>query len=133
MRKVFGLLRRPKSISVDNIRMDLGEIEFGGDWSHVIQDTDHWRAIVKTVINLGFHEMLGISRATAQLVVSREGLSSMEFVYEAVRHEAANTSVLSSGTLRRVALVRTDVSEELSASIIRVTRIGELGTLAVTV
>jgi hypothetical protein len=30
--------------------------------------------------------------------------------------------------LRRVALVRTDVSEELSASIIRVTRIGELGT-----
>jgi hypothetical protein len=30
--------------------------------------------------------------------------------------------------LRRVTLVRTDVSEELSASIIRVTRIGELGT-----
>jgi demethoxyubiquinone hydroxylase (CLK1/Coq7/Cat5 family) len=39
----------------------------------------------------------------------------------------------SSGMLHRVALVRTDVSEELSASIIRVTRIGELGaTLAVT-
>jgi hypothetical protein len=37
------------------------------------------------------------------------------------------------GMLRHVALVRTDVSEELSASIIRVTRIGELGTaLAVT-
>jgi hypothetical protein len=34
--------------------------------------------------------------------------------------------------LRLVALVRTDVSEELSAFIIRVTRIGELGTLAVT-
>jgi hypothetical protein len=34
----------------------------------------------------------------------------------------------SSGLLRHVALVRTDVSEELSASIIRVTRIGELGT-----
>jgi hypothetical protein len=34
----------------------------------------------------------------------------------------------SSGILRRVALVRTDVSEELSASFIRVTRIGELGT-----
>jgi hypothetical protein len=32
----------------------------------------------------------------------------------------------SSGMLRRVAHVRTDVSEELSASIIRVTRIGEL-------
>jgi hypothetical protein len=38
----------------------------------------------------------------------------------------------SSGMLRRVALVRTDVSEDLSASIIRVTRLGELGTLAVT-
>jgi hypothetical protein len=35
--------------------------------------------------------------------------------------------------LRRVVLVRTGVSEELSASFIRVTRIGELGTtLAVT-
>jgi hypothetical protein len=40
--------------------------------------------------------------------------------------------MVSFGMLRRVALVRTDVSEELSASI-RVTRIGELGTtLAVT-
>jgi hypothetical protein len=38
----------------------------------------------------------------------------------------------SSGILRRVALVRTEVSEELSASSIGVTRIGELGTLAVT-
>jgi hypothetical protein len=39
----------------------------------------------------------------------------------------------SSGMLSRVALVRTDASEEISASFIRVTRIGELGTtLAVT-
>jgi hypothetical protein len=37
----------------------------------------------------------------------------------------------SSGMLRRVAVVRTDVSEELSVSIIRVTRIGELGTTLV--
>jgi hypothetical protein len=34
----------------------------------------------------------------------------------------------SSGMLRRVTLVRTDVSEELSACFIRVARIGELGT-----
>jgi hypothetical protein len=41
--------------------------------------------------------------------------------------------MVSSGMLRRVALVKIDVSEELSASFIRVTRIGELGTtLAVT-
>jgi hypothetical protein len=39
----------------------------------------------------------------------------------------------SSEMLRHVALVRTDVSEELSASFIRATRIGVLGTtLAVT-
>jgi hypothetical protein len=38
-----------------------------------------------------------------------------------------------SGMLRRVALVRIEVSEELSASFISVTRIDELGkTLAVT-
>jgi hypothetical protein len=37
----------------------------------------------------------------------------------------------SSGMLRRVALVRSDVSEERSAPFIRVTRIGELGTTLV--
>jgi hypothetical protein len=36
--------------------------------------------------------------------------------------------IASSGMLRRLAIVRTDVSDEISASIIRVTRIGELGT-----
>jgi hypothetical protein len=36
--------------------------------------------------------------------------------------------MVSSGLLRRVALVRTDVSEELGASFIGVTNIGELGT-----
>jgi hypothetical protein len=36
--------------------------------------------------------------------------------------------MVSSGLLRRVALVRTDVSEEPGASFIRVKEIGELGT-----
>jgi hypothetical protein len=38
----------------------------------------------------------------------------------------------SSGMLRRVALVRTGVPEERRTSIIRVTTVGELGTLVVT-
>jgi hypothetical protein len=40
--------------------------------------------------------------------------------------------MLSSGMLRSVALVITDVSEEFNASIIRVTKIGCIETLAVT-
>jgi hypothetical protein len=40
--------------------------------------------------------------------------------------------MVSSDMLRRVVLVRIDVSEEFSISFIRVTRIGELGTMLVT-
>jgi hypothetical protein len=36
--------------------------------------------------------------------------------------------MVTSGMLRRVVLVRTDVTEELGSSFIRMTRIGELGT-----
>jgi hypothetical protein len=39
--------------------------------------------------------------------------------------------MVSSGLLRRVALVRTDISEEPGASFIRVTKIGALGTTLV--
>jgi hypothetical protein len=42
--------------------------------------------------------------------------------------QQGTTNMASSGVLRRVALVRTDGSEELGASFIRVTRISELGT-----
>jgi hypothetical protein len=38
---------------VDNIKMYLREIEWGGmDWIDVAQDRDQWRALVNTVMNL---------------------------------------------------------------------------------
>jgi hypothetical protein len=52
-----------------------------------------------------------------------------------VRFEVFTVVTMKNGIfwdVRCVALVRTDVSEELNASIIRETRIGEPGTLAVT-
>jgi hypothetical protein len=47
-------------------------------------------------------------------------------------HEnSCHSRMASSGMLRRIALVRSDVSEEISVSFIRVTRFGELGTTLV--
>jgi hypothetical protein len=47
------LLGRPISRWVDNIRMDLLEILWGGvDWIGLAQDRDKWRALVNTVMNL---------------------------------------------------------------------------------
>jgi hypothetical protein len=43
-------------------------------------------------------------------------------------NELVEWRMVSSGMFRRVDLVRTDVAEELSAYIFRVTRIGEVGT-----
>jgi hypothetical protein len=38
---------------VDNIKMDLGEIGWGGeDWIGLAQDRDQWRALVNVVMNL---------------------------------------------------------------------------------
>jgi hypothetical protein len=38
---------------VDNIKMDLREIEWGGvDWIDMAQDMDQWRALVNAVMNL---------------------------------------------------------------------------------
>jgi hypothetical protein len=45
-------LRRPTRRCVDNIKMDLREIEWGGmDWIDLAQDRDKWSALVNTVIN----------------------------------------------------------------------------------
>jgi hypothetical protein len=46
-------LWRPKHSWVDNIKMDLGEIGWGGvDWIGLAQDRDKWWAVVNAVMNL---------------------------------------------------------------------------------
>jgi hypothetical protein len=39
----------------DNIRIDLGEV----DWIGLAKDRNRWRALLKSVLYFGFHEMLG--------------------------------------------------------------------------
>jgi hypothetical protein len=46
-------LRRPRRRWVDNIKIDLREIGWGGmDWIDLAQDRDQWRALENTVMNL---------------------------------------------------------------------------------
>jgi hypothetical protein len=46
-------IRRAKRRWVENIKMDLREIGWGGmDWIELAQDRDQWRALVKTIMNL---------------------------------------------------------------------------------
>jgi hypothetical protein len=46
-------LGRPRLRWVDNIRMDLGEVEWGDvDWIGLDQDRDKWRALVNSVLIL---------------------------------------------------------------------------------
>jgi hypothetical protein len=46
-------LRRPRRRWVDNIKMDLLEIGWGGvDWIGLAQDRDKWRALVNAVMNI---------------------------------------------------------------------------------
>jgi hypothetical protein len=44
---------RPRRGLEDSIMMELTEIGWGGmDWIHLAQDTDQWRALVNTIMNL---------------------------------------------------------------------------------
>jgi hypothetical protein len=46
-------LRRPRHRWVNNIRMNLGEMVWGGvDWVGLAQDRDRWRALVNAVMQL---------------------------------------------------------------------------------
>jgi hypothetical protein len=52
-RLLMGLLGRPRRKWVDNIKMDLGEVEWGDvDWIGLAKDRNRWRAFVNSVLNL---------------------------------------------------------------------------------
>ena len=42
---------RPRRRWEDNIKMDLQEVEWGGDWMELAQDRDRWWALVNKVMN----------------------------------------------------------------------------------
>jgi hypothetical protein len=70
-------LGRPRCRWVDNIKMDLGEMRWGGvDWIGLTKDRDKWRAIVNVVI----HKMVESSLMSAQAVAPRVVLSSIHLV-----------------------------------------------------
>jgi hypothetical protein len=46
-------LGRPRHRWLDNIKMDLVEVGWGGvDWIGLAHDRDHWRALVNAIMNL---------------------------------------------------------------------------------
>jgi hypothetical protein len=46
-------LGRPRCRWVDNINIDLRETGWDGmDWFDLVQNWDHWRALVNTIMNL---------------------------------------------------------------------------------
>jgi hypothetical protein len=48
-------LVRPRRRWEDGVKMDLGEIGWGGvEWIHLAQDRDHWQAVMNAVITFRF-------------------------------------------------------------------------------
>jgi hypothetical protein len=69
-------LGRPKHRWVPNIKMDFREIGWSGmDWFDLAQDSDHWRAVVNTVMNLCVPQNVGKLLSVAYMASLQEGLS----------------------------------------------------------
>jgi hypothetical protein len=50
-----SIFRRPRRRWVNNIKMDLGEVEWSRvDWVDLAQDRDGWRVLVNTVLKFWF-------------------------------------------------------------------------------
>jgi hypothetical protein len=71
-------LGKPRPMWVDNIKMDLGEIRWGGiDGTGLAQDKDQMRVPANAVMNLTGSIMLEISLVAAQPVAFKVVLSSV--------------------------------------------------------
>jgi hypothetical protein len=71
----------PRHRCVDNMKVYLGEIGWGGmDWIVSAQDTDKCKALLNAVMKFNFYNKLGSYRVAAQLVASRVMLSPTEVV-----------------------------------------------------
>jgi hypothetical protein len=71
----------PRRRWIDNIKMDPLEIGLSVvDWTGLAQDRYRWRAVVNSVMNFVLHKIMGINRVAAQLMASREVLSSTDLV-----------------------------------------------------
>jgi hypothetical protein len=95
-----------------------------------------WAHIIRDYMKVNFQFWMrgqDQSRFPPVLFTLRAGIPSFGAMYKISVEPNSAGSMVSCGMLRRMALVRTDVSEELSAPFIRVTRIGELGTSPVLV
>jgi hypothetical protein len=55
-------LGRPRCRWMGNIEIDFRKIGWDGmDWINLAENRDQWRALVNTVMNLGYHKILGSS------------------------------------------------------------------------
>jgi hypothetical protein len=97
-------------------------IRFHEPW--IILINSKWKIIwiFKNIVHF-----ITISFQQIKIAFNRHSISCRQFNFYSFMKEPVRRMV-SSGMLHRAALVRTVVSEEPSASFIRVTRIGELGT-----
>jgi hypothetical protein len=65
----------------DNIKTDL-EVTYLEiiECIHLAQSWDYWRALLKKVMKIGFHKILGISSQSEPLLSSPEGLNFKQLI-----------------------------------------------------
>jgi hypothetical protein len=62
-----------------DIKLDLQKNGIGA-WTGLAHDVNKWKALVKTVIYLGFHRMSGICCLAEELSAFQEGIYPVELV-----------------------------------------------------